>query len=428
MPCARSVRSDCASQPSSRWANQHMPALDEQVRRPSPPRARATASAPRRAIARVVARRRRGEQRYSRDSPPRGRARVARLELVDQRDGHARRARAARRARRRTSRRRRRSRSPSRASRARPCSPPSSPPPCSPALRAGPADQGRRTGRRRRAADRARVGDIHGNERAGRAVIRAAAPHRRRPRASSVVTVATRQPGRRGGEHAPERRAASTSTATSRTAGAAAGAPFDTYYPGPRAGERAGDAAMMRLIRRYRARRDALVPPAPVARQRSLPRADNDAHPRLRRPRRAARAAAAALPRHRHELAEHDASSDATAFVVELPAGAADRAPQARRHARAALRDGRAARAQRPPPSRAIEQDPIPFPASAASGRCAAYSKRHYGDARAPLTRRPHDRRALHGQRHLLVAPTTRSPPTRPTSSSASCPASARTS
>jgi beta-N-acetylhexosaminidase len=75
---------------------------------------------------------------------------------------------------------------------------------------------------------------------------------------------------------------------------------------------------------------------------------------------------------------------DAAAFVVELPAGALT-ARAAGRHARAVLAarpaaPARAAAAPRP----AIRWDPIPFGADR-KRQMRAYSRRHYGDAKAKL-------------------------------------------
>ena len=95
------------------------------------------------------------------------------------------------------------------------------------------------------------VGSIHGNETAGRAVIRALRRTKAARRRRSCGRCARANPD--GVRPARARtRAASTSTATSRGAGAAAGARFDTYFPGPRAASEPETQAMRRLIRRVR--------------------------------------------------------------------------------------------------------------------------------------------------------------------------------
>ena len=307
-------------------------ALDDQLlaalglqlapQRPRPARGRACSRRRRRASSGSAATRR----------PSVARA-VARLELVDERDLARPRGRASRPATRRRSRRRR----------SRSCMPPHAYP-CAMLAALSPPPRARRAGRRcRRASRRAapcrgggswrcaparadapvRVlvsGSIHGTEPAGHAVIarlRRMRPARRRAGVDGAhvnpdgVARGTRQNARgvdlnRNFPSPLARRRAARSTPTTRGRGR------------PPSRRR---AALMRLIRRIRPAALDPLPPGACGCVNLTSGAD-PARPRLR----AAASACPArplpvLPRHRDELAEPHARA-ATAFVVELPAGA----------------------------------------------------------------------------------------------------------
>ena len=268
------------------------------------------------------------------------------------------------------------------------------------------------------------VGSIHGNETAGHAVV-ARLRELEPPPGVQLWLVRTMNPD--GALSARARTpAASTSTATSRSAGAAAGARSTPTSPGARPGERARDARDAAAGRGDRPGPDALLPPAHAAR---------GARARRRQRRRCAptRAASgcrrAGCPYYRGTATswQNHRAPAATAFVVELPAGRLSRRA-ARRHARAVL----GVAAARPPsdgrggPKPPIEWDRIPFGARRRA-QMRRYSRRHYGVAVARLI----DPKVIvehYTATSSSARPSTRSRPTRPTSSSASGPASARTS
>jgi beta-N-acetylhexosaminidase len=217
------------------------------------------------------------------------------------------------------------------------------------------------------------VGDIHGNERAGRAVIR----RLRRmdpPRGVRVVTVKSANPD---GAAANTRQNAHgvdlNRNFPYRWRGG--GRPFDTYYPGAGAASEPETQALMQLIRRERPA-VTLWYHQHLALVNLVPRADRRI---IRRYGRAVGLPARWLPRY-HGTAtswQNKRFVRSTAFVVELPAGSLSRA-DARRHARAAIATvaPRGAAAARKP---RIESDPIPFPMKR-KREMRRYSRRHYGE------------------------------------------------
>ncbi len=217
------------------------------------------------------------------------------------------------------------------------------------------------------------VGDIHGNERAGRAVIR----QLRRitpPAGVRVVTVATANPD---GEAANTRQNAHgvdlNRNFPHRWRGG--GKPFDTYYPGPAAASEPETRRMMRLVRRYRPD-VTLWYHQHMSLVTLLPRADNDLirayGDRVGLP-------AQRLPHYRGTATswQNRTFKRDTAFVVELPAGSLTQAA-ARRHARAALATVAPATAAPSAARPAIDDDPIPF-GKDRMRQMRRYSKRHYG-------------------------------------------------
>ena len=198
------------------------------------------------------------------------------------------------------------------------------------------------------------VGSIHGNETAGRAVmrrLRRATP----PAGVELWLVRLGQPRRRPRAARARTRAASISTATSPAAGAAAGRPFDTYFPGRARVLRARVAGGAAARAADPARRHGLVPPAPAARE-PLRRAPTRAIVRAlrapRRPARAARSRTTAAPPRAGRTTRFPGTS---AFVVELPAGPLSPRVGAPPRARGA----RGRRAAGPPRGRAAARPPI---------------------------------------------------------------------
>jgi N-acetylmuramoyl-L-alanine amidase len=219
------------------------------------------------------------------------------------------------------------------------------------------------------------VGVIHGNETAGRAVVRAL---RRTtpPRGVQVHTVYTMNPdGEDAGTRQNARGVDLNRNWPYRWRGG--GAPFDTYFPGPRARSEPETRAMMRLIRRIR-------PDVTLWYHQRLALVDlvrRGDHRIIRAYGRRVGLPARQLPSYRGTATswQNRRFPGATAFVVELPDGRLTRA-QARRHARAAVatvrRPATAAAARRPP----IVQDRIPFPPER-KRQMRRYSRRHHGVA-----------------------------------------------
>ena len=187
------------------------------------------------------------------------------------------------------------------------------------------------------------VGSIHGNETAGRAVLAAAAA---RAAAGGRGAVAGRvgQPRRRAPRHAPERARRRPQPQLRPPLGAAAAARSTPTSPGRRAFSEPESRAVRRLVRRIR-------PDVSVwyHQHLRLVNLSSGADPRVvrgyARARRPARADAAELPRHRHELAEPHATRARARSWSSCPPGRCPRA-SARRHADAVLGRGRRAAAR----------------------------------------------------------------------------------
>jgi N-acetylmuramoyl-L-alanine amidase len=253
------------------------------------------------------------------------------------------------------------------------------------ALLAGHSVHGRpieavRTG----AADAAKtvlvVGDIHGNEPAGRAVVRALRAMTP-PAGVRVFTVASANPD---GEAAGTRQNAHgvdlNRNWPHRWRGV--GRPFDTYYPGPSAASEPETRAMRSLIRRIHPD-VTLWYHQHLSLVTLLPRADRAI---IRGYARRVGLPARHLP-HYHGTAvgwQNSTHPRTTAFVVELPAGSLSRAG-ARRHARAALATVGAHAASASAPRPHIVQSRIPFPRKRKL-EMRRYSRRHYGTAAYKLT------------------------------------------
>ena len=180
------------------------------------------------------------------------------------------------------------------------------------------------------------VGDVHGNERAGRAVVRVL--RRTRPPAGvQVWTVASLNPdGERAGTRHNARGVDLNRNFPTRWRGG--GRPWDVFHPGPSPASEPETRALMRLVGRLR-------PDVTVHFHQHL---DLVVLPRRHGDRSLARAYArrtgmrtAFLQDYRGTATgwQNAAHRGTTAFVVELPAGTPTPA-QARRHARAVLRAG----------------------------------------------------------------------------------------
>ena len=266
------------------------------------------------------------------------------------------------------------------------------------------------------------VGSIHGNEPAGHAVVRrlrALAP----PAGVQLWLVERANPdGARAGTRQNARGVDLNRNFPYRWSDG--GRPFDTYFPGPRRASEPETRALQALVAdvepdltlyyHQQMRLVALPPGADRAPVRAYAR-------RVGLP-------ARWLPRYRGTATswQNHRSPGTTAFVVELPAGPLARRA-ADRHARAVLAIAAPARARAAAaPEPEIDWDPIPFGADRRR-QMRAYSRRHYGDAKAKLARPEGHRRALHRLDHATAPRSARSRATRPTSSSASAPACART-
>jgi protein MpaA len=181
------------------------------------------------------------------------------------------------------------------------------------------------------------VASIHGNETAGRAVVRALRDARP-PDGVQVWTVASLNPdGERAGTRQNARGVDLNRNFPTRWR--AAGRPWDVFYPGPSPASEPETRALQRLV-------NVLRPDVTIHYHQAL---DLVALPRRRAGRTIARDYArrtgmrtARLPNYRGTASswQNAAQPAATSFVVELPAGALTPA-QARRHARAVLRTAR---------------------------------------------------------------------------------------
>jgi len=226
------------------------------------------------------------------------------------------------------------------------------------------------------------VGSIHGNEPAGRAVVRrlrglappAGVQLRLVERANPDGVVAgTRQNGRGVdlNRNFPHR-------------WAGGGRPFDTYYPGPRRASEPETRALQALIARFRPHLTLYY--HQHLRMVVLPRGA-DRGP-VRAYARRVGLPARWLPRLRGTAIgwQNHRFAGTTAFVVELPAGPLSRRGAARHaravHAIAADRAPAAVAVVAPKP--AIDWDPIPFGADR-KRQMRAYSRRHYGDGKVKL-------------------------------------------
>jgi hypothetical protein len=228
------------------------------------------------------------------------------------------------------------------------------------------------------------VGAIHGNETAGRAVVRRL--RRARPPAGVQLWLAgsANPDGERRGTRQNARGVDLNRNFARRWRGG--GSPFDTYFPGRRAFSEPESRAVRRLVRRIRP--DVTVWYHQHLRLVNL---STGADPRLVRDyARRVGLPARTLPNYRGTATswQNHAFPGTSSFVVELPAGALPRAA-VRRHARAvlaagrrlaAVRAGAAAAARRPP----IVWRKIPFGA-ARRAQMRAYARRHYGVSTAAL-------------------------------------------
>jgi len=219
------------------------------------------------------------------------------------------------------------------------------------------------------------VGDIHGNERAGRAVVRALRTMTP-PNGVQVWTVASANPdGAAANTRQNARGVDLNRNWPYRWRGG--GSAFDTYFPGPSPASEPETRALRGVIRRLRPdvtiwyhqhlELVTLVPGADLALIRAYAR-------RVGLP-------ARRLPRYRGTATswQNARFPGDSAFVVELPAGSLSRAA-ARRHARAALATvsrGRSAAASAASKPR-IVQSPIDY-SRKRRREMRAYAIRHYG-------------------------------------------------
>ena len=225
------------------------------------------------------------------------------------------------------------------------------------------------------------VGSIHGNEAAGHAVVRRL--RRLTPPAGVQLWLVERAnpDGVRAGTRQNARGVDLNRNFPFRWAGG--GRPFDTYFPGPRGGSEPETRALQALIGQVRP--DLTLHYHQHMRLVVLPRGADRAP--VRGYARRVGLPARWLPPYRGTATgwQNHRYPDATAFVVELPAGPLSRRSAGRHaravHAVAAARAGAAATAPKPE----IAWDPIPFGADRRR-QMRAYSRRHYGEAKARLT------------------------------------------
>ena len=224
------------------------------------------------------------------------------------------------------------------------------------------------------------VGSIHGNETAGHAIVERL--RRRTPPAGvQLWLVETANPD--GVAHGTRQNARGVDLNRNfplRWAGG--GRAFDTYFPGPRPASEPETRALQALAAQIEP--DLSLYYHQHMRLVVLPRGA-DRTP-VRAYARRVGLPARYLPRYRGTAVgwQNHRFADTTAFVVELPAGRLP-ARAVARHARAVLAArpaARAAAAAAPKPP--IHWDPIPFGADRRR-QMRAYSRRHYGDAKAKL-------------------------------------------
>jgi beta-N-acetylhexosaminidase len=225
------------------------------------------------------------------------------------------------------------------------------------------------------------VGVIHGNERAGRAVIgalRTIEP----PAGVQLWTVMSVNPDGAARDTRQNARGVDLNrNLPNRWTGG--GRPFDTYYPGPRPLSEPETRALTRLVRELRP--DVTIYYHQHMNLVDLSRGADPAIVRAYARRTGMRAARIPFIHGTATSWQNATFRSDDAFVVELPAGSLT-AAAARRHARAAIATvppatARAAAAATKPP---IVWSPIPFGAKR-KREMAAYSYRHYGDHTALL-------------------------------------------
>jgi hypothetical protein len=225
------------------------------------------------------------------------------------------------------------------------------------------------------------VGSIHGNETAGQAVI---ARLRRLVPPAGVQLWLVRSANPDGVRHGTRQNARGVDLNRNfpfRWAGG--GRAFDTYFPGRARASEPETRALQRLIARVRPQLTVYY----HQHMRLVTLERRGGNSAVRSYARRVGLPARMLPNYRGTATswQNHRWPDASAFVVELPAGRLARAA-ADRHARAVLAvapiAARSTAAAAPKP--AIEWDPIPF-GSDRRRQMRRYSLRHYGEARARL-------------------------------------------
>jgi hypothetical protein len=233
------------------------------------------------------------------------------------------------------------------------------------------------------------VGSIHGNETAGHAVV---ARLRRLAPPAGVRLWLVRSTNPDGVRHGTRQNARGVDLNRNfpfRWAGG--GRAFDTYFPGRSRASEPETRALQRLVARVRPQLTVYY--HQHMRLVTLERAGGNSA--VRSYARRVGLPARMLPNYRGTATswQNHRWPDASAFVVELPAGRLSRAA-ANRHARAVLAvapiaaraaaGARVASGTTAAPKPAIEWDPIPFGA-ARKRQMRRYSLRHYGEAKARL-------------------------------------------